>query len=122
MNRSNLIVLLKQLDAKEFREFGELVHSPFFNKNQSAITLYEYLKKLYPDFPESSIEKEGVYSKIFHKAEYNDGFMRTVLFNLSALAEEYLRQVSLKKNGARSSMLLLEELNDRKLEKIFLKN
>ncbi len=122
MNKSNLILILKKLDLREFREFGSLVRSPFFNTNQSTIKLYDYLKKHYPVFAPESIEKENVYSEIFDKADYNDGFMRSVIFNLAALAEEYLRQVNLKSNTARGSLMLLDELNSRKIEKVFLKN
>jgi hypothetical protein len=122
MNKSSLILILKKLDSREFREFGELVHSSFFNKNQSAIKLYDYLKKHYPVFAPETVAKEYVYTKIFHKADYNDGFMRSVIFNLAALAEEYLKQVSLKRNTAQGSILLLGELNRRKLEKILVKN
>ncbi len=122
MNKSNLILILKKLDLREFREFGSLVKSPFFNTNQSSIKLFDYLKKYYPVFEPESIEKEKVFSAIFDKADYNDGFMRSVIFNLAALAEEYLKQVNLRGNAARSSLMLLDELNSRKLEKVFLKN
>jgi len=122
MNKSNLISILRNLDPREFREFGTLVHSPFFNTNQSTTRLYDYLKKFYPEFSSADIEKEHVFSKIFQKAEYNDGFMRQVIFNLAALAEEYLKQLNLKSNPAQGKLLLVGELNKRKLEKTLLKS
>src|SRR5260221_9447026 len=122
MYKSNFITVLKNFDVREFREFGELVHSPFFNKNQSVIKLYDYLKKLYPDFKQETVEKEFVYTKIFHKAEYNDGFMRNIIFNLSALSEMYLKQLNIRRHPAEGSLMLLEELNYRKLEKMLVKS
>ncbi len=114
--------MLRSLNPKEFREFGELVSSPFFNKSESTLKLYSYLKKYYPDFKQEDINKEKVFGIIFEKAEYNDGFMRSLIFNLAGLAEEYFKQVNLKSNSAGSGLLLLEELNRRKLEKEFNKN
>jgi hypothetical protein len=122
MYKSSLISLLKSLGPAEFKEFGELVHSPFFNKTESSKKLYDYLKKYYPSFEEENIEKEKVYANIFLKADYNDGFMRSVIFSLAALAEEYLKQCNLKKNHAQGELMLLGELNDRKLEKILVKH
>ncbi|HEY3251380.1 MAG TPA: hypothetical protein VGK25_09715, partial [Ignavibacteria bacterium] len=78
--------------------------------------------KYYPSFEEEHVSKENVYSKIFHKAEYNDGFMRTVIFNLFSLTQEYLKQVSLKNNSARGALMLLDELNKRKIEKVLSKS
>ena len=122
MHKSSLIKILKSLDAREFRELGEVVRSPFFNKNESSKKLYDYLKKHYPEFKKDSVEKEKVFARIFEKADYNDGFMRTVIFNLGELAEEYLKQVNLRNDKPGSELLLLDELNKRKLDKEFNKN
>lgn len=122
MYKSNLIKILQTFSPKEFREFGELVNSPFFNKSESTVKLYSYLKKYYPEFNAGDIVKEKVYGIIFDKAEYNDGFMRSVIFNLAELTESYLKQVNMKNDPARSELILLDELNKRKLEKEFNKN
>jgi hypothetical protein len=119
MRNSNLITILKKLDAREFRELGEFINSAFFNKNQSVIKLYSYVRKYYPEFEDANLEKENVYKNAFSGAEYNDGFMRTAIFNLSGLVEEYLSYISFKKNPVSSDVYLLDELNNRKLEKQF---
>lgn len=121
MINSSLVTILKKLDAKEFKELGEFINSPFFNKNQSVIKLYGYLRKYFPEFDCVELEKENVYRKVFSGAEYNDGFMRTVIFNFSNLVEEYLSYISFKKNPVSSGVYLLDELNNRKLEKHFQK-
>lgn len=122
MNRSLLIELLSKFNLKEIREFGEFVHSPFFNKNEGVTKLYDYLRRQYPDFDEKCIEKKYIYSKIFPNTEYNDGFMRTLMFNLFSLAENYLSYLRYKDNYFADKRYLLYELNERGLDRLFKKN
>lgn len=122
MVKSVLISVLKTFTVKEMREFSELVRSPFFNKNQSAIKLIDYLKKCYPAFEHQKLEKEKIYKILFGKAEYSEGFMKTITHILTKLSEEYLKQKSLKKMPAYESLLTSKELNKRKLEKLLIKN
>ncbi len=118
MQKSSLISILKQMSPEEIREAGYLVHSPFFNRNQSVVRLFDYLKKQYPDFEAKLVEKKVVYKKIFNTA-YNDGFMRVLISNLTGLIEEYLTQINLRKDPIPTKILLLNELNLRKHGKEF---
>jgi hypothetical protein len=104
------------------REFSEYVRSPFFNKNQSIIKLFDYIKKQYPAFDSKKIEKELVYKKLFPGTEYNDGFMRTIMFNLAQLAEDFLSYSNYKKDYFSVQRHLAVELNERELYKLFEKN
>lgn len=122
MKKSLLIELLCSLNAKEMKAFGEFVHSPFFNKNEGVAKLYDYLRKEYPDFDAQRIEKKFIYRKIFPNVEFNDGFMRTLMFNLSALAEDYLSYLKYKNSYFFDKNLLLHELNDRGLNRMFERN
>jgi hypothetical protein len=122
MIKTGLIGLLRTFSSKEIKEFGDFVRSPFFNKNESVTLLYDYLRKYHPDFEESKVIKERVHSKIFGAAEYNDGFMRKIIFNLNNLAEEYIKVTGSGGDQIESGLLLIAELNNRKLDKQFLKH
>lgn len=122
MYKSNLLKIIGTFTPKEIKDFGEYVQSPFFNKNESTIRLYEYIRREYPDFTEDKMEKEFVHRILFPGTAYNDGFMRTIIFNLNSLAEEFLAHVNFKNDKARYGILLMEELNRRKLDKLLLKH
>jgi hypothetical protein len=122
MNKSNLLKIMRTFSPKEIKEFGDFVQSPFFNKNESTIKLYGYIRKEYPDFNSDNLDKEVVYRNLFPGTEYNDGFMRTIIFNLSTLAEEFLTYVNFKNDKARYGIMKLQELNSRKLDKLLLKH
>lgn len=117
MYKSTLINQLKTYSPKEIKEFGEYIRSPYFNKNQSVIKLFDYIRKQYPAFDEKKLNKEAVYGKIFPNADYSDGFMRTIMFNLSNLADEYLAHKRYKQNHFIEKWYLLYELNERALDK-----
>ena len=121
MISATLLGILRTLSPKEFKEFGEFVKSPFFNKNLHVKRLYDYLKKFYPDFKDRKLEKEIVFKNLMEGKKFNDGFLRTVIYNLGKLAEDYLAYVNFRKDDLKRGINLLKELNERKLEKVFLK-
>lgn len=117
MIKSTLIDLLGKFTQKEITQFGDYIRSPFFNKNQSVIKLYEYLRKIYPDFVESKLQKEYIYGVLFPNADYNDGFMRTIMFNLSVLAENFLAYIRFKNYHFVEKRDIIYELNERMLDR-----
>jgi hypothetical protein len=120
--KSNLLEIFRKFSPKELKEFGEYVRSPFFNKNQSIVKLYEYLKKQFPEFDEKKVEKETVYLKLFQGTKYNDGFMRTIMFNLAQLAEDYIAFCNYKNDKYSVKRHMAVEFNNRDLRKLFEKN
>lgn len=122
MKKSMLIELLSSLSRKEITEFSDYLRSPFFNKNQSLIKLCSYLKLQHPDFNKETIEKKKVFSIIFPGVKFNDGFMRTLIFGLSNLAEDYLSFIRFKNSYFKEKTFLLYELNDRQLNRTLEKN
>lgn len=117
MQKSNLIELLRIFSPKEFKEFGEFVKSPYFNKNENVINLYSYIKKYFPDLDNENLAKERVYEKITGNKDYNDGFMRTVIFNLSKLCEDFLCDAV--QNNLENDITLLGLYFERGSDKLF---
>lgn len=121
MLNSNLLNLLSGFSPEEMKEFRSFVSSPFFNSNPSVVKIFEHIRSCYPEFNAKKLEKEEVYRKVFGKDVYNDGFMRTVMFNLQKLAEEYIAYNSFKEKKYEKDLLLLENFYERKTEKLFRK-
>ena len=119
MEKSLLIHLVKKFSAKEMKDFGEYVQSPFFNKNQSVINLYHYLKKPHPDFDKRKLEKMYVYRRILPNVKYSDGFMRSITFHLTRLAEEYLSYLNYKTDRYSYHKHLISELNKKGADRLF---
>lgn len=122
MVKSSLLEILKTFSLKEYRDFGEYINSPFFNKNEAVVKLYDYIRLDFPDMNSDKFEKEKVFGEIFPKVEYNDGFMRTIMFNLTQLAEDFLAYNNYKNRGVYESLHLINELNNRLLDKHVMKS
>lgn len=115
---SSLVSLLKKFDKQQLKDFNNFVKSPFFNTNKAIVKLYEYIRKQYPDYESSKLEKEYVFKKVFGKTEYNDGFLRVLMSNLQTLAEDYLIHKSVSGDKFMRGKYLLDELSmlgERKL-------
>jgi hypothetical protein len=119
MYKSHIVEILKSFSKEELREFRNFVRSPFFNTSQSAVKLFEQLRLFYPEFNDTRLGKKIVYKDIFGKAEYNDGLLRVIISNLTKLAKEYLIFVNSRNNTFYQKLFLLNELNVRKIEKLF---
>lgn len=96
--KSKLILLLKALNNTEIRRLGELVHSPYFNKNKKVMRLFDLLKKKHPVF--LKLDKEKLFFKVFlDKKKYHDGLFRALTSDLTNLVETFLAQQKLEKNN-----------------------
>ena len=116
MQKTYLIELLSKLSQKQMKELNEFIQSPFFNKNESVINLFNYLRIQYPDFDPAEISKEYVHKKLFPSAEYNDNFMRSLIFKLTALAEEYLTYAEFRARPYEWQKILVDVLLDLNLD------
>lgn len=116
MHKTYLIELLQKLSPKQMKELGEFIHSPFFNKNESVMRLFDYLRIQHPEFKDGSVAKELIHQKVFQSAEYNDNFMRMLIFKLTTLAEEYLSYSDFKSRGYNEHMHLINSLLDLNLD------
>ncbi len=119
MHSSKLIELLKSLSTSEIRVFGKFLDASSYRKKGQITVLFGYLKKLHPDFPEQKINKDYVHKKIFAKDGSSMKRMFDVMYNLSALLEDYLIQTEFESQKNTRNFLLLEALKKRKLDKLF---
>lgn len=114
--------ILNVLNPSEMKGLQEYIHSPFFNKNKNVQKLFNYIFKCYPDFDPVKMKKETAYKKLFGEKRYNDGFMRTLIFILTNLSEDYLAYLNIFHDRYIPKIRLLIELKNRNLKKLAQKN
>jgi len=117
MKRSNLIELFRTLSSSEIKELGEFVKSPYFNKNEKDITLYNVLKKFYPAFDSVSLKKEKIFAKIYSGEKFKDSTLRLLIFYLYECAKKYLQVKSNQRDSLTSNINLIRDLIERGLLK-----
>ncbi|MEO8514609.1 MAG: hypothetical protein ABI543_13695 [Ignavibacteria bacterium] len=122
MLKSSLMDIILNLNAGELKSLSEYIHSPFFNKNKNVQKLFDYIAKQAPEFAPEKMNKEYVYKKLFGSEAFNDGFMRSLIFMITQLAEDYLAYFNYSKDSYNSKVSLLNELNERNIDRILSKN
>jgi hypothetical protein len=91
MNNSKLIKVLKTLKKSEFKQFGKLVHSPFFSKGRNVIPLFDILKKFYPNFDSEEFNRDNILEELSrngYKATYQQ--LKTQMSEMYKLVEQFL--------------------------------
>lgn len=101
------------------KEFSEFVSSPFFNKNVNVAKLFDIIRKNYPEFDETKIEKEKVFSRLFPGKPFKDSTLRLLMFYLYELVEKFLAYTRFNSDFFKTKDTLLKELFERKLFKDF---
>ena len=90
MHTNSLIKLLRTFTPKEISDFNDFLISPYFNKKNSVIKLYEEIRKSYPEFTGDRILKKNIHGSLFPGKSYNDTNLRVVVHNLNDLAKKFL--------------------------------
>lgn len=116
-----LIEILKSFTNQEIENFGDFLGSPYFNKAKYIKNYFDKLKELYPDFESYDNHKTEIFHSLYPDREYNDATVRKLQSELLKLAEEFISITLFKNKEQLRYSLLLEELDKRKIDKLFKK-
>ena len=119
MINSSLLEILRTFNREENKEFGRFVNSPYFNTKSAVIKLWKILSKYAPGYDSSLLKREAVYVKIFPGKKYNYGTMKNLVYDLTNLSERYLEFRKLEKSHFQRNIVLLNELLDKSLLRLF---
>ena len=95
MENTYLQQVLQVLNKAEWRDFGDFVASPYFNKNEKFVRFYQFLQPFYPKFDITGSTKEQLYIHATLADKYSDAGYRNLCSDLLVLVQEFLAQESL---------------------------
>jgi len=119
MKNLKLIEILSGLDTGEIKRLSEFIRSPFFNKNDVVISLFDYIVKSMKSSDETDLEKRSVWKIIFPGEKYNDLKLRSLTSELKRLIENFLTVISGDENETRKKISLTEFFEQRNMVKNF---
>lgn len=119
MRESKLYHAIVQLNGHELNRLHRFILSPYFNRNESIIHLFEWIKNDIKIQVKLPIEKEQLWQIAFGLSEeYDDGRMRKLQSDLLRLVEEFYAQEVFEANPIHKAKYLLEAIYNRNLAEI----
>jgi L-rhamnose mutarotase len=119
VRESKIVELLKSFSHNEYKKFGDFVKSPFHNKSDGLIKLYDYFGKFSKDFSGLFIEYEEIADFVLPDEKFNESRVRSLISNLVKLIEQFLIYTTFEKYTTYQKILLINTLNLRNLTKSF---
>lgn len=119
MFQNKSIVILRTFSQQEIRQFDEFLKSPFFNKNQTIVQLYEIIKPFYPNFDAPALERTQLFKLVFGDENFEEQKLRYLMTDLTKQLEEYLCYKAISNEEMFKLHLLLYTYRLRKLERPF---
>jgi len=117
MRETKLYSALIQLDGFELNRLHRFILSPYFNRNEPIIRLFEWIKEDLKAPKEVGLNKEELWQICFGGLDdFNDGRFRKLQSDLLRLIEEYYAQESFEANPIHKAKYLLESIYQNKLE------
>lgn len=114
----SFLEILSSLTRDELKSFRRFLISPYFNRSQKVVKLYDRLIKYYPSFDNTAISKENLHKHISPERPYNEITMRRLLLDLQKLCEKFMTQTFLEKKEAETRLFAIEELAIRGTERM----
>ncbi len=119
MRNSKLYSILEHFDKYELNRLRKYLTSPYFNRDQTLVDLFELLLKDIEKPQGEELEKETLWKALDLDAPYNDVRFRKYFSDLLKLVEGFLAQQVFEENRLQKSTCLIEAVGRKKLEKLF---
>jgi hypothetical protein len=119
LQNSKLIILLESLKNKERKQFRAYLESPYFNRNELQIRLFDEIDEHYFNLGNRALSKAYLWSRIFGEKPYEDAQLRIMMSDQLKMAEHFLSLQAFDQDANLQQRKLLEELNKRSLHKHF---
>ena len=116
MKEIKLTKALASLSKLELYRFGLFLHSNYFNKSDSNITLFNYLKEFYPHFERLDLKKEDIFKKLYPNTSFDDKKLRDRFTHLLSLLKHFLAIEKFESNSFEFKKNLISSLREKRLD------
>lgn len=119
MNSSKLYSILEHFNKYEQNRLRKYLLSPYFNKNQTLVELFEVLIKNINSKNPKDLSKELIWKKLYGSEKYDDVRFRKYFSDLLKLVEGFLAQQVYEENPLHQATYLIEAVGKMKMEKLY---
>jgi hypothetical protein len=119
MRSTKLYSILEYFDKYEINRLRKYLQSPYFNKNQLLIDIFELLIQDIGTGKTSLFEKETIWEKLTIKQAYDDVRFRKYYSDLLKLVEGFLCQQVYDEDAVRQAADLIFAVGHKKMDKLY---
>ena len=116
---NQLLKLLSSFSRKEMTRFTEFCRSPYFNKHQDVLALVEELNRCYPVFDEKNCQREVLFQRLYPGQPHDQPQLALLFTYTLRLSDHFLSQEQLKNSPNDQTILLLQQIRQRKQFKYY---
>ena len=126
METGKFFITLKNLSQQEFLRFGEFVASPFFNKNNELVNLYDIIlrerekEKQKEKEKEDEISREKLFKLLYPKKPFDARRMTDLIYYMNNLLEDFVAISKTKKDVFARNLAFFSEARERDIDKVAL--
>ncbi len=119
MENSKIYSVLLHFNRIEQNRLRKYIISPYFNKNEALIQLFERLIKQINKNNGKALTKEKLWLEMYPEKSFDDVRYRKLCSDLLKLVEGFLAQETFEGNSMHKANFLMEAVTKRKLEKLY---
>jgi hypothetical protein len=113
MYRSKLVALIKELAKEDIEPLSRFLASPYFNRNDNVVKLFDIIKREYPDYTSPNLQRDVVFALIFPGKDPKGTNLTQLMSELNKLIKQFLEQENYQKSNSNKRMGLIYELIER---------
>jgi len=118
MYNSKIYAILEQFDKYEQNRCRKYIQSPYFNRSEQLVQLYDRLVQEVNADKKSGLEKEALWEMLQPGKPYDDVRFRKYCSDLLKLIEGYLAQEALELSSIQKSILLMKSIDRKKINSV----
>lgn len=119
MYNSKLFAILQHFDKYEQNRCRKYILSPYFNRSEELLTLYEaFLKSINSSKQNGGLDKPYLWSLLQPEKPYDDVRFRKYCSDLLKLVEGYLSQEIYENHPVEKATFFMQAVENKKLDKL----
>jgi len=119
MQNSKVYSILQYFDKYQQNSLRKYINSPYFNKHEVLIQLFELFITHINTASETALSKEQIWERLIPNKPFDDVRYRKLSSDLLKLIESFLAQQVYEKNPLHQATYLIEAVGDHGMEKLF---
>ncbi len=119
MRNSKLYSILEHFDKYEQNRCRKFLQSPYFNRDEAIVTVFDLLTEDLNNGKNKCLEKEYIWEQVQPGSTYDDVRFRKYISDLTKLIEDFLCQQLYERDSLLRASHLIQAVTEKKVEKLY---